>query len=77
MHLNVFYTNSISKKYYIILMIIYITIGPVDSNERTINKEIMTMTYGLLGTPLAQNKCEDPSSIKTFLGIKIYTTFID
>ena len=44
----------------------YITIGSTNSNECAINKEIMTVTCGLLGTPLAQKKCEGPSSILTF-----------
>ena len=52
----------------------YITIGSADSNECAINKEIMTVTCGLLGTPLAQEKCEGPSTIITFLGIEIDTT---
>ena len=52
----------------------YITIGSATSNECAINKEIMTVTCGLLGTPLAQEKCEGPSSILTFLGIEIDTT---
>ena len=32
------------------------------------------MTCGLLGTPLAQEKCEGPSTIITILGIEIDTT---
>ena len=51
-----------------------ITIGSADLNECAINKEIMTVTCGLLGTPLAQEKCEGPSIIITFLGIEIDTT---
>ena len=52
----------------------YITIGSANSNECAINKEIMTVTCGLLGTPLAQEKCEGPSSILTFLGIEMDIT---
>ena len=52
----------------------YITVGSANSNKCAINKEIMTVTCGLLGTPLAQEKCKGPSSILTFLGIEMDTT---